>query len=97
MTNAERRPGGGAASSATGQVDGEATGFVEQLRRRRAASWRLPPLACGRRDPHAYRRRPLTGRELDAWGATVLHFADLGYDVGFAVPGDVRELLAVVR
>ncbi len=62
--NAERRPpaGGGAQDAAnvstivTG-ADDDVRELAEQLRRRREASWRLPPLACGHHDPLDCQRR----------------------------------------
>ncbi|MGH3542481.1 MAG: hypothetical protein ACRD0H_04700 [Actinomycetes bacterium] len=57
------------------------------LRRRRAASWRLPPLADGRRDPLDSADEPITDAEIDAWRATWLHLHRL--DLPAVVPAHV--------
>lgn len=44
-----------------------------QLRARRAASWRLPPLPDGRRDPLDPQDEPVSDAELDAWRAAWWH------------------------
>lgn len=50
----------------------------EQLRRRRSASYRLPPLASGRRDPWCY-HPPAAGMAKDqAAERTRRHLGDLG-------------------
>ncbi|MGH3511657.1 MAG: hypothetical protein ACRDRB_05195 [Pseudonocardiaceae bacterium] len=49
-----------------------------QLRRRRAASRRLPPLPDGRRDPLDSTHEPITDAEIDAWRATWSHLDRLG-------------------
>ena len=56
MTSQESRPGLSAkrteaADKAPGSDQISREILAEQLRRRRAASWRLPPLGCGHRDP----------------------------------------------
>jgi hypothetical protein len=51
----------------------------EQLRRRRAASWRCPPLSCGHRDPLDHYNVPLGRSAADlraarrAWGHLHAH------------------------
>jgi hypothetical protein len=45
-----------------------------QLRRRRAASWRCPPLESGIRDPWVGQRDgPISTRELDSWRDAAQH------------------------
>lgn len=60
-----------------------------QLARRRAASWRCEPLDCGRRDPWTHSDRPLTGRELESWGATVAHLRDHDLYGSWQLPASV--------
>lgn len=50
---AHRRPGGGGDESTTNVLNSvrEPEGIAAQLRRRREAAWRLPPLPDGLRDP----------------------------------------------
>jgi hypothetical protein len=59
------------------------------LRRRRAASWRLPPLVCGRHDPldPGPRAEPDTDAELRSWRLAWAHLADAGYPA--LIPADV--------
>ncbi len=59
------------------------------LHRRRVASWRLPPLACGRRDPldPAPRAEPVTDAELRSWRLAWAHLAAAGYPA--LIPADV--------
>lgn len=75
--------------------ESHATAYVAALRRRRAASWRLPPLADGHRDPWRYRQPAPSPAALLAWAVTIDHFADLGHDVRWAVPVEVLQELAV--
>lgn len=49
-----------------------------QLRRRRAASWRLPPLCDGRRDPLDSAGEPISDAELDSWRAAWCHLDRAG-------------------
>lgn len=75
-----------------------AAAYVAGLRRRRAASWRCPPLDCGRRDPLDLDPRPgirhrqavaaerTAQREAASWAAAVAHLGELGHRVEFAVP-----------
>jgi hypothetical protein len=50
------------------------------LRRRRAASWRCPPLADGRRDPLDPVPEPLTDAELDSWRVAWWHTRRAGLE-----------------
>jgi hypothetical protein len=63
-----RRPGQPAAPSESTWGTCEHNAIPRQLRRRRAASWRLPPLDCGCRDPWPCRctEPPLSAKMLDA-------------------------------
>jgi hypothetical protein len=69
------------------------TDIPAQLRRRRVASWRLPPLDDGRRDPLDDCDEPLSDAELDSWRAAWMHLDRL------ALPAIVpqRVLVASVR
>ncbi|MGH7745377.1 MAG: hypothetical protein ACREQ5_11375 [Candidatus Dormibacteria bacterium] len=50
-----------------------------QLRRRRAASWRCPPLAGGRRDPWDDPHPDhWTEHEVDSWSTSMKHLAAAG-------------------
>lgn len=60
------------------------------LRRRRAASWRLPPLDDGHRDPHRWRDPETTIPGLLGWADAVHHLRALGYRVADLVPPHVR-------
>lgn len=51
---------------------------AEQLRRRRAASRRCPPLADGRRDPLDTCTEPIAPGEIDSWRAAWLHLTCRG-------------------
>lgn len=88
----------------TDQAEGSAAGaYAAGLRRRRAASWRCPPLECGRRDPLDLDPRPgVRGREAvaavraerraaESWLLAVEHLAELGHDCRFAVPEHLAE------
>jgi hypothetical protein len=58
-----------APSESTAADTCEHNAVPRQLRRRRAASWRLPPLDCGCRDPWPCRcsEPPLSEHALDGW------------------------------
>lgn len=71
---------GGGRNDCSGPAD-----YVAGLRRRREASWRMPPLACVRRDP-LDPPRPLQLSDSASWTAAVEHLAALGHDVRWAVP-----------
>ncbi|MGH3549766.1 MAG: hypothetical protein ACRDQU_17000 [Pseudonocardiaceae bacterium] len=58
-----------------------------QLRRRRAAACRCPPLPDGRRDPLDSADEPITDDEIDTWRATWLHLHRL--DLPAVVPAHV--------
>lgn len=62
----------------------------QMLHRRRAASYRLPPLRCGRRDP-LDSTAPLNKRELQAWEQAIRLLAQLGYVA--VIPHDVASAL----
>lgn len=55
MSIKENRPAGNGAESTTG-----CSNYIEQLRRRRAATYRLPVLDCGHADPWTCRHDPVT-------------------------------------
>ena len=61
------------------------------LARRRAASARLPVLACGRADPWFYAPLPLTDHQLDGWRATARHVLGAGLVPGVPL-GALRAL-----
>ncbi|MFZ0715007.1 hypothetical protein [Mycobacterium sp.] len=48
------------------------------MKRRRAASWRLPILDSGRSDPWRHDEPPATDHQLDAWLAAVAHLDERG-------------------
>lgn len=52
--------------------------ILAQLRRRRAASWRLPALDDGNRDPHRLPDDDLSAGALAAWGMAIDHPLDAG-------------------
>jgi len=56
----------------------DATAIAVQLRRRRAASYRLPVLDCGRSDPWYYDRPELSERTADGYCAAALHLIAAG-------------------
>jgi hypothetical protein len=61
-----------------------------QLRRRRAASWRCPPLQSEYRDPLDQlnqREGPISTRELDSWRVAWAHLTQHGYPA--IIPRDV--------
>jgi hypothetical protein len=64
----------------------------EQLRRRRAASWRCAPLAVdGRRDPFDPITPPgWTGREVASWDTAARHLQACGLFGQWQVPQSVR-------
>jgi hypothetical protein len=64
--------------------------LLEQLRRRRAASRRLPPLDCGCRDGWTCRctEPPLSDQRIDGGRESALHVLTMGY-----VPLLEREVL----
>ncbi|MGH3798481.1 MAG: hypothetical protein ACRDSP_26860 [Pseudonocardiaceae bacterium] len=63
----------------------------EQLRRRRAASWRCEPLAGGHRDPWAdWHAAGWTDAELESWGAAAGHLRGLELFGSWQVPESVR-------
>ncbi|MGH3785860.1 MAG: hypothetical protein ACRDRG_04765 [Pseudonocardiaceae bacterium] len=90
MTEMQRHRGedhhGDADDQPAGEVDTE--GIPSQLRRRRAASWRLEPLARGYQDPWRYREE-LTPRRLAAWRAAWRHLRCHGLQP--VVPEQVRR------
>ncbi|MGH3798044.1 MAG: hypothetical protein ACRDSP_24575 [Pseudonocardiaceae bacterium] len=94
MTETERRPG----EADRGDVDDQhragevrAEGIPEQLRRRRAASWRCEPLAGGHRDPWAdWHAAGWTEAELESWGAAAGHLRGLELFGSWQVPELVR-------
>lgn len=58
------------------------TAIPTQLRRRRAAALRCPPMADGHRDPHRDRADdPVTSAEVCSWRAAWRHLHALGYRV----------------
>jgi hypothetical protein len=64
--------------------------YAAALRRRRAGSWRLPPLTgCGRRDPLDNRdyEREVSDRELASWRAAWRHLDQL--DLPAIIPARV--------
>lgn len=67
------------------------------LRRRRAASWRLPPLVCGRHDPlDPQALGVVSAAEIASWRAAWKHLHQVGgYDVD--VPPAVRAAAARER
>jgi hypothetical protein len=69
------------------------TDYLAGLRRRREASYRLPPLDCGCRDPWPCRcyEPPPSDHQLDGWVATIVHLADHGLQG--IVPVSVRRAL----
>lgn len=72
--------------------------FVTGLQRRRGSAWRCPPLPDGHRDPYWDRRPARWSRvELDGWREAVEHLRAHGHDVGWAVPAEVAEQLAVAE
>lgn len=78
-----------------GDTGSDATAYAAAIRRRRAASWRCPPLDCGRRDPLDPDRRPALARrraereqrraelERESWQAATAHLRAAGYDVAW--------------
>lgn len=65
----------------------------DQLRRRRAASYRCPPLADGRRDPLELPDQPPPEvRELDSWAAALAHLRAAG--LAGLPPAEVRRAMA---
>jgi hypothetical protein len=69
--------------------------LAAQLDARRTASWRLPPLGCGCRDPLECRCTPPppTERMVDAGRAAALHLLELGH-TPILEPGTLRGLWA---
>ncbi|MGZ3141907.1 hypothetical protein ACVDFE_07890 [Lentzea chajnantorensis] len=63
----------------------------EALRRRRAASWRMPALADGRRDPlDMHDEEPMNP---SATAATITHLRALGFGAWIPVPNaDLRRM-----
>lgn len=57
----------------------ESTCCVAALKRRRAASQRLPILDSGRADPWHHDSVPLTAHQVDAWQRTVAHLTAAGF------------------
>jgi len=72
-------------------TDPDPVTYADRLRRRRAASYRLPVLESGRSDPWHYDEPPLTDHQLDAWLAAIDHLAELG--IPAIVPVCVRRAL----
>jgi hypothetical protein len=79
---AERRPGLSDRGDADHRIADEITtnGIRSQLRRRRAASRRLPPLASGLHDPLDSVSEPLTDAELASWRAAWWHTRWVGLE-----------------
>lgn len=87
------RPGGSGFVDGTRRAEDTrvSPSVAERLRARRAASWRLPPLECGLRDPWADRHSDgWTGRELDAWQAAAGHLQDADLFGSWQLPTSVR-------
>jgi hypothetical protein len=80
---------GGTADERSTKADSDT--YPTDLRRRRAASWRLPVLESGRSDLWHYEQLPLTDHQLDAWVATIAHLDDHG--VPAIVPVSVHRAL----
>lgn len=106
MTPTERRPGdddrGGADDLLDSWVGTEDTagprpsGVPQQIRRRRAASLRLPPLPSGDRDP--WRDRPAEWlRELDSLIAAAEHLSALGLYGRWQSPTSARQAWSCQR
>jgi hypothetical protein len=95
MADLERRPGAGGRGDAGDLLGGGVSteNLPDQLRRRRAASWRLPPLADGRRDPLDSADEPIRDAELVSWRAAWWHLRRAGLEP--VIPK--RVLVAVVR
>lgn len=66
-------------------TDGSAD-YIHGLRRRRAASWRIPPLVCGHVDPWTcdHKTEP-TGVEVDGAASAAAHLRALGFAPVFPV------------
>lgn len=62
-----------------------------QIRRRCAASWRLPPLGSGDRDPWRDRPDEWSPRELDSLAATAAHLRSVGLYGSWQVPESARQ------
>lgn len=102
MTAPRRSPGAPArASAATSIADQQPTSgardFVDGLHRRRAASLRLEPLACGCRDPWCAQRPRGTGGYADAAAHLLSHGLMPAADVValrelWRIGGEYREL-----
>lgn len=89
-----RSPGSEArATSTTAIASTESTAYLGQLRRRRAAVQRTPPLDCGCPDPWPCRctEPPLSERALDGWRDAAQHVVAGGHMP--IVPLEVRRAL----
>lgn len=69
----------------------ESTEFAAALKRRRAASQRLPILDSGRADPWHHDSVPLTALQVDAWQRTVAHLTAAGFKA--IIPAEVLGVL----
>lgn len=76
-------PKGGRVGQRADRAQSQTTAYVspsvpEQLRRRRAASWRLPPLESGLRDPLGATDEPITDAVVASWRAAWCHISRAG-------------------
>lgn len=76
------------------QADTQRSRLADDLRRRRDAARRLPPLECGCRDPWTCRCHELSpaldARELAAWSDAARHVAIVGVPI---LPAEVLRAL----
>jgi hypothetical protein len=95
MLNPRAKAGHGGSGTVSGQLDWThdtaSPPVPEQLRRRRAASWRREPLPDGRRDPFdPITPRDWTSREVASWDTAAQHLCACGLFGQWQVPQSVR-------